>query len=418
MSGNETFTETAEACRNCNTSMAPFMSFGPQPIAQNFVAADAGPEAHDDLCYELAPCLCPGCGLMQLQQLPAEDCLFSPSYAYRTTASTRMVHHLEELAGDVASMLHDRRAPFVIEIGCNDGSFLAPLARRGIRHLGIDPATKAAEEARAKGVRVCVDRFTPRKATEIACSEGPADAVIGTNVIAHLRDIRGTAEAVAALLASDGIFIFEAIYLGAILKRTAFDQFYDEHPFTFSALAARHAFAQAGLELVDIRPVPVQGGSMRYAFARRGKRTPSRAVTDLLRREEAIELHDPAAWAAFAERCAQIRNKLRPTIELLRNRDGPVAAYGATAKSATVITYCGLDREVIDCVYDTTPDKIGLLTPYSRIPIRPAGRLPEDTPGHVLLFAWNHLSEIEDRETAFRAKGGRWLHYHPDILVD
>ncbi|WP_431047623.1 hypothetical protein ACQUSR_16280 [Streptomyces sp. P1-3] len=40
-----------------------------------------------------------------------------------------------------------------------------------------------------------------------------------------------------------------------------------------------------------------------------------------------------------------------------------VAAFGATAKSATLLNHCGIGPELLSCVYDSTPARQGRLTP-------------------------------------------------------
>jgi methylation protein EvaC len=38
-------------------------------------------------------------------------------------------------------------------------------------------------------------------------------------------------------------------------------------------------------------------------------------------------------------------------------------------------------------------------------------------PDYALLFAWNHAGEIMENEDAFRASGGKWIVYVPQVTV-
>ena len=46
-----------------------------------------------------------------------------------------------------------------------------------------------------------------------------------------------------------------------------------------------------------------------------------------------------------------------------------ISGYAATSKSTTILNFCGIDKKLIDCIYDTTPDKIGKFSPGMHIPI-------------------------------------------------
>jgi hypothetical protein len=61
----------------------------------------------------------------------------------------------------------------------------------------------------------------------------------------------------------------------------------------------------------------------------------------------------------------------------------------------------------LEYVEDTTPHKIGRVTPGTHIPIvAPGDRPPPDT---YLLTAWNYLPAVIRRERAFLDGGGRFL---------
>ena len=38
-------------------------------------------------------------------------------------------------------------------------------------------------------------------------------------------------------------------------------------------------------------------------------------------------------------------------------------------KSTTILNYCNIGPDIIDCIFDTTPDKIGKFSPGKHIPI-------------------------------------------------
>ena len=53
---------------------------------------------------------------------------------------------------------------------------------------------------------------------------------------------------------------------------------------------------------------------------------------------------------------------------------------------------------MIDCIFDTTKDKIGKLSPGTHIPIADYKQFKNSDYKYVFLFAWNHKKEIFKKE--------------------
>jgi methylation protein EvaC len=49
--------------------------------------------------------------------------------------------------------------------------------------------------------------------------------------------------------------------------------------------------------------------------------------------------------------------------------------------------------------------------------VRAYTEFTREYPDYALLFAWNHATEIREKEQAFIASGGRWIVYVPDVKV-
>ena len=94
-----------------------------------------------------------------------------------------------------------------------------------------------------------------------------------------------------------------------------------------------------------------------------------------------------------------------------------MVGYAATSKSTTVINYCGISPELLECISDTTPLKQGKYSPGAHIPIRPYDEFKANYPDYALLFGWNHADEIMGKEQAFHAAGGRWISYVPKVEI-
>lgn len=403
-------------CRSCDTPIEAFMSFGQQPLA-NALLAPTNLHAYQPT-YELAPAMCSGCGLFQLLEQPTATSMFTEQYPFFTSSSKFMSDHFEALAHNLIE--NDRslnNKGFVIDIGSNDGTLLKSFAKTAINHLGVEPSKSVAELAKKNGVNTHISFFNSETASLIRKEYGPADIILGTNVIAHIATINDVALGVTSLLKEKGVFIIEAVYLGDMILNTAFDQLYDEHVFTFSATAVTNIFRQHGLELVNVEPQTVHGGSMRYTLAPLGSRERSGTVENLLNEEARMGLTNPRTYALFRQRCEIIRRDLPRLVHEISASGRKVVGYGATAKSVTVLNYCGLGINDISWIQDSTKTKQGMLSPKTLIPIVSPEYFREVAPDYAILFAWNHKDEIEIREQGWRKNGGKWVSYLPEVTI-
>ena len=384
------------------------------PLADAFLDAH---EIADEFFFDLAVGLCEPCGMVQLCERVPDARMFHDRYAYYSSTSTDMKRHFAAFAQDVQRRALTGPDAFVVEIGCNDGIMLDAFAAAGLRHLGIDPAGNVLEEAAGKGLTVRQAFFTEGAASDIEAEHGRADAIVAANVICHTADIHSVFAGVRHLLKPSGLFIFEDPYIGAILNQNAVDQIYDEHVFYFSLASVCRVAEMHDLDVVDVSPQAVHGGELRCVLGLRGAHSRTSAVDEWLEREQAAGMSSPATYRQFAARAATIRDELTRLVARIASGHRQIAGYGATAKSSTILNYCGLGPEQIQYIADVTPGKQGKLTPGAHIPVQPPEFFRSSAPDYAILFAWNHEREILEKEMEFEAGGGRWITYVPNVMI-
>ncbi len=402
------------SCRICGGVVQECLDFGKQPVSQAFRKPG---EMLEESFFRLVVGFCTSCTMLQQLEEVQRDRMFHADYPYRSSGSSVMREHFELVARKFLETELTGADPFAVEIGSNDGIMLRTISDAGVRHLGVDPSSGAAEVAAAKGVRVRVEFFEESTAKAIAAEDGQADVIFSANTFSHIAYVDSIFRGVDALLAPGGVFVFEDRYLGDIIEHNYFDQIYDEHFYLFSIHSVRAMAAQYGFELVDAELLAVHGGAVRYTVARAGARVPTAAVAELLDRERRLGLGEAATYARFAENIRRIRTDLVALLRELRAKGSRIVGYGATAKSATVANYCGIGPDLVPAVIDSTSEKQGLLTPGSHIPVVSPEQFSEPYPDYALLFAWNHAAEIMAKESQFRDSGGRWILYVPDVHI-
>jgi SAM-dependent methyltransferase len=305
----------------------------------------------------------------------------------------------------------------VVEIASNDGYLLQFYRDAGVPVLGIEPALNIAKEAQARGIDTIAEFFGPALASQLIARGVSASVMHAHNVLAHVPDLGGFVSAMRQVLRPDGIIVVEVPYAIDMIDRCEFDTIYHEHLCYFSATALEHLFSEQGLEIIDLQRVPIHGGSLRISAAHRGKLTPSADVAALLDQERAWGVTEPATYGDFRDRVAQLRHDLRALLQRLHSDGARLAAYGASAKGATLLNYFRIGPELLEYVVDRSTVKQGRFTPGSHLPIRDPLVLLDDPPDYLLLLTWNHAEEILHQLRAFRERGGKFIVPVPPVEI-
>ncbi len=401
-------------CRICESEVEQFLDLGRQPLSDAFRRPE---DASEEFFYHLAVGCCAKCSMVQLMEEVPRERMFHEDYPFHSSGSAVMREHFAATARNFLATELTGDNPFIVEIGCNDGIMLRTIGEAGVRHLGFEPSGGVAKLAATQGVRIRNEFFEASTARAVLADEGPADVIFAANTLCHIPYMASVLTGVDALLAPNGVFVFEDPYWGDIVAKTSFDQIYDEHFYLFTATSVAAMAELNGLELVDVERLTVHGGEIRYTLARMGARTPSPAVAALLADEATARLSEPDTLHGFASSVDKIKHDLVELLTSLRSSGHSVAAYGATAKSATVTNLCGIGPDLVSSVYDNTPAKQHRLTPGAHLPVVPTTEFTSPYPDYAVLFAWNHAKEIMAKERGFRDAGGKWVLYVPDVRV-
>tara|TARA_B100000780_G_scaffold265879_1_gene221658 strand:+ start:1967 stop:3199 length:1233 start_codon:yes stop_codon:yes gene_type:complete len=401
-------------CWVCNNKIEPFMSFGQQPIANNFLGKE---NFNNEYFFEMETAFCNSCLSFQLKNQPSPNQMFNENYAFFSGTSRLMAEHFKDFSSMVLDYIKDDMDPFVVEIGSNDGIMLTNFLERDIRHLGIDPSENVVNVSKEKGINAIVDFFDYDVAKRTVAEYGKASAFIAANVMCHIPYINSVVDGIDELMKEEGVVIFEDPYLGEVIKKTTYDQIYDEHTFLFSAHSVQKIFARKDFELINAYPQETHGGSMRYILARKGMHAVHQNVSDLLKEEELEGLTSTSTYITFKENCESYKENLLSLLEELKASGKTIAGYAATSKSTTIINYCGITNLHLDCIYDTTPIKQNKFSPGAHIPIKPHSEFNSNYPDYALLFGYNHSKEIFAKEQEFEAQGGKWIVYVPEIKI-
>ena len=395
-------------CRACGEArLTRFLVLGPQPLANANLSGLE--QARDERSFPLDVYFCDNCSLTQLADVIDPEVLFG-QYLYVTGTSETIAAHNRSYARVVTDLLRLGPGDLVVEVASNDGSLLACFNDLGIRTLGVEPAANIAEMARARGVDTLNEFFGEAAGVRLSRERGPARAVIGNNVLAHVDDPAGFLRGAGAMIDGDGLVITEVPYAREMLERLEYDTVYHEHLCYFSVTSLLRLCEAAGLVLVRIDQVPVHGGSLRmYAGLRTHYGTHGATVLSMAEDERAIGLTSLVRWQQFARDVEAQRAALVALLRGLHGEGKTIAGYGAPAKGNTLLNYCGIGTDVIPYTVDRSSLKVGTWTPGMHLPVLPVATVLERQPDYLLILAWNFAEEIIRHQAEYRQRGGRFI---------
>lgn len=392
-------------CRLCGSvDLRPVLDLGRMPLANALVDKDN--LTAEEARFPLVFAYCNGCTLAQITESVDPQRLFH-NYPYASSFADTAVRGAQALVERIVESRGLGPASLVVEIASNDGYLLQFYKNAGIPEMGIEPAANLAELAKARGIRTLVEFFNVDLARRMVSEMGPADVVHANNVLAHVPDLNGMIAGIGTILKPEGIAIIEVPHVKELVDKVEFDTIYHEHLSYFSLATLVELAHRQGLELVDVERLPVHGGSLRVFVGRSG--TPSGAVERLLEEEREAGVDDQAYYADFAKRVETLRGELVRLLHELKGAGHDIAAYGASAKGATLLNFCGLTGETIDFVADRSTLKQGYFTPGSHLPILAPEALLERQPAYTLLLTWNFADEILLQQAEYRSRGGKFV---------
>tara|TARA_B110000971_G_scaffold48969_1_gene49096 strand:+ start:7768 stop:8982 length:1215 start_codon:yes stop_codon:yes gene_type:complete len=391
------------------------MSFGEMPMANKFLETK---NFKNEKFYDMSVGFDENLSLFQLMQSPDPEEMFDENYAFFSGTSKYMVSHFKNFSNQIKERLKNiSEKKKVIEIGCNDGIMLQNFSNKlEYDYLGIEPSKNVYAVAKEKNLSVINDFFTYELAFNLTNYQKKTDVIYAANVICHIPDLNNLFNGIEELLNKKGVFIFEEPYLGDVIRLTSYDQIYDEHVYLFSLLSVGKISKLFDLEIIDAYPQITHGGSMRYVIGRKGEHNISDNFKKLLSKEFEQGLDNFDTYLRFKDDCESSKKRLIKILNSFAEQDKKISGYAATSKSTTILNYCKIGKDIINCIYDTTPIKIDKFSPGMHIPIKHHKNFNIENTNVSLLFGWNHKKEIFEKEKNYSRNGGIWLSHISDLL--
>jgi hypothetical protein len=394
-----------------------FVDLRTSPLCQRHVTPAEYHRA--ETFYPLHVYICDRCWLVQLPEYVAPEQIFDDQYAYFSSYVDALLDNASNYADLMTARFGLNAKSWVVEVASNDGYLGQYFVKKGIPVLGVEPTANTAAEGVKKGVP-SIQKFFGRKiATEMRASFGPADLLLGNNVLSHVPDINDFVGGLKTLLGPAGVITMEFPQLLHLIEQNYFDTIYHEHFSYLSFTTVEAIFAKHGLVLFDVDELPVHGGSIRI-YARQADDA-TKAVgprVQAMKDREAKAGHARLDYyLGFGEKVKATKRKFVSFLVDAKNRGKSIAAYGAPGKSTTLLNYCGIGIDFIDYTVDRSPHKQGNFMPGTRIPIRHPDEIARTRPDYLLILPWNLREEIMTQMAHVREWGCKFVVPIPEVKV-
>src|SRR5258706_3378832 len=400
-------------CRVCSSSrLERFLDLGDQPHCDSLLR----PEdlARREPYYPLQVCFCHDCTTVQINYTVPKETMFG-EYLYVSGTTKALREHFRTTTERLVKRLDLKAGDLVVDIGSNDGTWLACYQPYGLRGLGVDGARNLAEMANARGIETWARFFNAEVARDIIAAKGRAKLVTAAGVFFHLEELHSVTEGIAELIREGGVFCVQAISLAAMLRQNQFDQVYHEHLTYWTLKSLDRLFAAHGLEIFHADALSIHGGSIELLVATKGTQSIDESVAKMRADEQALGSDKIETYYKFAE---QVRAIERETMALLRDyaaKGKKVYAFGAPAKGGTFLNSFHITTELVQCAVEVNQLKVGKYIPAARIPIVDEGKT--DSPDAYLLLAWNFLKEFLPKKRDYIMDGGEFIVPIPKPVV-
>ncbi len=392
-------------CNVCMTLTNELLDLGMQPLANNLN------KIQNDISQEFPLCLhyCPNCFHVQLNYVVNPAKLFQ-NYLYVSGTSNTLKQYFKNFAIyaieqylNTNTITDDIEKIKVLDIACNDTSQLdafKDLMEEIVETVGVDPARNIYDTiSKYKNHDIICDFFNKKTVDILQNKYKKFDIIIAQNVFAHINYLSQFLQYCKTLLTDNGTLYIQTSQKDMILNHQ-FDTAYHEHLNFFNSNSMNLLCKNNGLVLNNVYEHDIHGTS--YIFSINKYATPKETnITSILEIETENGLYNHELYKNYRILCSKYKNNLCNLILTYHLNNKIIIGYGCTAKSMTVLNYCGLTNKDISYIIDENSLKHDLYTPKSNIQIKPFSFLETFIKNHkeivIIINAWNFYDEIKNK---------------------
>jgi len=370
------------------------------------------------LYYPLKVYSCKSCGFKQLNYIVKPEILYQQNYPYESSLTKTGKKHWKEFADSIVKNYNLTKNDLAVDIGSNTGILLEAFKNNKLKIVGVDPAANICKIANRRNIPTINSFFNKSVVTRILKKYGKAKIITGTNVFAHVNDLKIFLKNIKKLIdKKKGVFVIEVPYFLNLVKNLEYDTIYHEHLSYITIIPLIKFLKKFNLEIIDIQEKDIHGGSIRVFISEKGNYKKKKSVNKICRTEIKARLNSKKVLLNFKKKVSKNRLDLTSLLTKLKKAKKNIIALSAPAKGMTLLNYAKLDSEFLDYATEKSKIKQGLLTPGVNIPIYSDQKILKTKPDYALLLAWNFSKEIIGNNVKYLKAGGKFIIPIPKVKI-
>ena len=339
---------------------------------------------------------CDQCHLVQQAYVYEPDQFFR-HYYYKSGVNDTMKNHLRQLNYKLMKMVDPCVDDMVIDIGCNDLTFLN-FYPPTLSKIGFEPAQNL--DIKSTDCTIVNDYFTDN------IFPAKAKIITAIGMFYDLQDPNLFLNAIKNTLHPDGVFLLEMNYLVSMVENLSIENATAEHCCFYTLYSLEPLLRKMDLEIFRIEQSNINGGVIRlYIKHRYYDKYEVGPEIELYRRYVEKDYNKIETYVEFTRRIDRARDEL---VSFVRAH-GPVWAYGASTRGYTLLQTMGLTNKEVIAIADRNPTKHGTTLVGLDIPVKTEEEWRGQNPQYTLVLPYYFIDEFVQREKDYLAGGGKFI---------
>jgi len=372
-------------CLICKSSFLDFLDLGQHPCADTFLNNKNLALKLKRIILKVGYCRCSH--LTAIYPVSSYERYQKHNYSYTSSNSPVSQKHFKYIARKICNNFKIKKDSFIIEAGCNDGTFLKEIKKiTNCKILGIDPSKNICALARKNGIRIENKFFNSDTSQLISLKYGKADVFYAANVFNHVDDNFDFLDAVNNVLKPKGVLILEVPDLESLIEKVGFDTIYHEHRHYYSAKSINKILTLKSFYIKKIVKIKYMAGSLRI-FACKAEIKNKNTVNKF--NNTSINLRN---FRIFKKKVSTVIVEIKKFVDSSIKKGYNVYGIGAATKGNTLLNCCNFNYKNIKFILENSRHKIGKYTPGSAIKIVSEKRIKKIE--KAIILPWNITNHL------------------------
>ena len=216
-------------------------------------------------------------------------------------------------------------------------------------------------------------------------------------------------------------------YTPLMIQQNAFDNICHEHIEYYSLTSLNYLLKKHDLKIIDVELNDTNSGSFCVVITKQQNDLKNVDIfykdigefrfNSIMAYENKLRLNKAEGYLNFMNRVKALKEKTSDLLNKLVREGKTIFGYGASTKGNTLLQYYGIDHRILKGIAERQPQKYGLLTVGSWIPIVSEEEMRAAKPDYLFILPWHFINEFCNREMDLLKSGCKFILPLPDLRV-